>query len=488
MKKLFALMLALAMMLTVAAAYAADLTITNATLGQTYQAVKVFNAFPSDESDLSKPISYTATDAQIALDGFTDIFDVATADGVNIISKNSEVSDTQVIEYIIANIDDLKQGSPISGIYSDNSTYVFSGLDNGYYFVTSTLGSLVAIDSAGTSVNIVDKNESQPEPPEKIITDEDSAVDEALDQTGLEAEENKASVGSVETFSVTFQAVNWIQEEETNIAGTGTDFDSKTQVTVYKFEDAPTGLDIDANTLKVTVNGEEIAITDAAVDSNGKLTFTIPWVDDSGKSLYEAKTAGDAKIPVVVTYKATVTADAATAAAPNEVTVLYNNDEELGKDTTTTYTYKFKVEKVDEDKAPLDGAEFELYYGDGSGDALKFTLVDGVYRFDPEGTETRIKPTGDDATALIIGLDDANYMLKEVVVPNGYNKAPDTEVAGLSRVDTADASVHSIIIENKKGSELPSTGGMGTTIFYVIGGLLIIGAAVVLVARRKAQD
>ena len=486
MKKLFALMLAMALMLTVAAAYAADLTITNATLGQTYEAFKVFDAYPSDETDLTKPISYTATDAQIELAGFKDIFDVATAGSVNIISKKSDVSETQVIEYIIANIDDLKQGNGISGAYSNNSTYVFSGLDNGYYFVTSTLGSLVAIDTAGTSVNIVDKNESQPEPPEKTITDEDSAVDGDLDQTGLNAETNAASVGSVETFSVTFQAVNWIQESETNIAGTGTE--TKTQVTVYKFEDTPTGLDIDADTVKVTVNGEEIEITDAEVDNNGKLTFTIPWVDANGKSLYEAKTAGDAKIPVVVTYKAKVTAEAATAVAPNDVTVLYNNDEELGKDSTTTYTYKFKVEKIDQDKEPLDGAEFELYFGTGEGSALTFTLENGVYCFDPAGTETHIKPTGDDATAMIIGLDDASYILKEVVVPNGYNKAPDTEVAGLSKVDTADDSVHTIIVENNKGSELPSTGGVGTTIFYVIGGLLIIGAAIVLVARRKAHE
>ena len=491
MKKLFALMLAMVMLMVVGAAYSADLTITNATLGQTYQAVKVFNAYPSDPDDLTKPISYSATDAQIALDGFTDIFDVATADGVNIISVKSGISDTQVVEYIINNIDSLKQGSSITGAYSDNSTYVFSDLDNGYYFVTSTLGSLVTIDSAGTSVQIVDKNESQPEPPEKIITEEDSAVDTKQDQTGLEVKENAASVGSVETFSVTFQAVNWIQDKETNNAGTGINPNAKTQVTVYKFEDAPTGLDIDVSTLQVKVNGETVTITDAAVDGDGKLTFTIPWVDGEGKSIYETKETGDAKIPVVVTYQATVTDAAATAIAPNNVTVLYNNNVELGKDTTTTYTYKFKVEKVekvDGVNKPLDGAEFELYYGEGNGSALKFKLVDGVYHFDPTGTVTRIKPTGEDATALIVGLDDAKYLLKEVVVPDGYNKAPDTEVDGISRVDETDEETLPITVENKQGTELPSTGGIGTTIFYVIGGLLIIGAAVVLVARRKAHE
>ena len=45
-----------------------------------------------------------------------------------------------------------------------------------------------------------------------------------------------------------------------------------------------------------------------------------------------------------------------------------------------------------------------------------------------------------------------------------------------------------ITVENKAGAELPSTGGIGTTIFYIIGGLLVVGAAVVLIARRKARD
>ena len=111
-----------------------------------------------------------------------------------------------------------------------------------------------------------------------------------------------------------------------------------------------------------------------------------------------------------------------------------------------------------------------------------------MYRFDPNGTVTQIEPVGDDASAMVIGLDDASYTLKEVVVPDGYNKAADTAVTGLSKVTVADAEATKITVENQKGAELPSTGGIGTTIFYVVGGLLIIGAAVILVARRKAHE
>ena len=79
-------------------------------------------------------------------------------------------------------------------------------------------------------------------------------------------------------------------------------------------------------------------------------------------------------------------------------------------------------------------------------------------------------------------------MLKEVVVPAGYNKAEDTTVTGLSRVDVADASITEVEVTNKKGAELPSTGGMGTTIFYVVGAILVIGAGVVLIARRRMNS
>lgn len=490
MKKLISLVLALAMVLMVGAALAADdgsISVTNATKGQTYEAYLIFTASPSDPDVVTDNIIYTATAAQVAVDGFDDVFDkIVDENGDYTISVKDGVSANDVISFVKDNIDDLKQGSAIAGTWDDNDTITFSGLKYGYYYISSSLGTLVTIDTAGRSITVYDKNETTPEGPDKIITAEDSSIDSNLDQSSLEAEDNKTSVGSTESFEVTFSATNWVKTAaDAQTAGSGT---QGTKVTEWNFADTPTGLAIDKTTVKVFVNGTEVTSTvdDIDVDANGKLTFTIPWVDENGTHLYATQTSTSALIPVKVTYDAVVTDDAATAVATNEVEIKYNNETELGSDTTETYTYKFKVLKTDENGDALEGAEFELYFGDGTGDPLTFTVdSDGVYHYDPNGTETHIAPSGTNAEALVVGLDDTSYTLKEVVVPAGYNKAADATVSGLSRVD---AEAVEIEVENNKGTELPSTGGIGTTLFYVIGGILLVGAAIILVARRKASE
>ncbi len=488
MKKLISLVLALAMVLMVGAALAADdgsISVTNATRGQTYEAYLIFTASPSNPDDVTENIIYTATAAQVAVDGFDDVFDkIVDENGDYTISVKDGVTADAVISFVKDNIDDLKKGSAIAGTWDDNDTITFSGLKYGYYYISSSLGTLVTIDTAGKNITVYDKNESTPDGPDKIITAEDNTIDSSLDLADQGLEKNDTSVGSTESFEVTFNATNWVKSDDEQTAGSGSE---GTKVTEWNFADTPTGLEIDKTTVKVFVNGTEVTSTvdDIDVDANGKLTFTIPWVDENGTHLYATQTSTSALIPVKVTYDAVVTDAAATAVATNEVVIKYNNDTELGNDTTETYTYKFKVLKTDENGGALDGAEFELYFGDT---VLTFRVIDGVYHYDPDGTVTHIAPTGENAEALVVGLDDASYTLKEVVVPAGYNKAADTPVSGLSPVDTADADATTVTIENNKGTELPSTGGIGTTIFYVIGGVLLVGAAIILVARRKASE
>jgi LPXTG-motif cell wall-anchored protein len=85
---------------------------------------------------------------------------------------------------------------------------------------------------------------------------------------------------------------------------------------------------------------------------------------------------------------------------------------------------------------------------------------------------------------VIWGVDtDDDYTMKETTPPEGYNELKDTVA-----VEVNAGNDSQIKVENKSGTELPSTGGIGTTIFYVVGGILLLGAAIVLVARRKANN
>ena len=500
-RKIAALVLAavmvMAMGITAFAATDGSIIVTNATAGQTYKAYKIFTASPSNPDDVTSDIIYTATLAQTEITGFGTYFDKALdQDGNYSITKKAGADDEELIQWVKNNFESLKQGDAIDGTWTDNDTYKFSGLDYGYYYITSSLGTVVTIDTAGKNVEVVDKNASTPTGPEKKITAEKSAIDQSLDQSGIAVTNNDTSVGSTETFTVTFNATNWVKSEDGQTPEPGT---LGTKVTEWNFTDTPEGLEINPSTVKIYVNGTDAAhdvtstVTDISVSTDGVLTFTIPWVDGQGKHLYPAETPGSELIPVTIVYNAKITADAATAVAPNKVVIKYNDNTQVGQEAVTdTYTYKFKLEKKDEKGNALEGAQFELYFGSdtsNSENALKFVQVeDGVYRYDPTGTVTRISPTGTDATAKIIGLDDASYTLKEVVVPKGYNKAADQAVSGLSRVDAEETSTTTVTITNLKGAELPSTGGMGTTIFYVVGAVLVIGAGVVLIARRRMNS
>ncbi|MBP3897363.1 MAG: LPXTG cell wall anchor domain-containing protein [Mogibacterium sp.] len=153
------------------------------------------------------------------------------------------------------------------------------------------------------------------------------------------------------------------------------------------------------------------------------------------------------------------------------------------------------VNKTDGTNA-LKGAQFKLYRTDA---ALELTHVDvklraltdaeltaaGVtkaadtvyYTVDPQGTN--LIDMTDASSAVVYGLDkDSTYYLEETKAPAGYNLLKEEKEVSLG-------STTSIDVVNQAGSVLPSTGGIGTTMFYIVGSVLVIGAAVVLISKRR---
>lgn len=214
-----------------------------------------------------------------------------------------------------------------------------------------------------------------------------------------------------------------------------------------------------------------------------------------------------------------------------------NNTKDKGKTPEKKvydWTFKMGVKKIaagDETKTPLTGAKFVLSKNPDLGDLTETTyqaqennLISLIYNEEnktytvapsnvPEGTsKTQVIEAGE---VTIKGLDDAtDYYLYEIKAPEGYNKltAPtkfkitaEDKTDGDSiynntgdtikennvtvKIDTEDPSTTLVVeIINNAGSNLPSTGGIGTTIFYIIGGILMVGAAILLITKRRAEN
>ena len=191
---------------------------------------------------------------------------------------------------------------------------------------------------------------------------------------------------------------------------------------------------------------------------------------------------------VVITYQVKVTSE--NDKITNTATAGHKGKADFGSDTTTTYEGNIILTKTNEDGSKkLAGAGFEVRKGE-EGTALTFVkLTDGVYKYDPEGTITKVV-TNANGTVKVQGLDVGTYYFKEVEAPEGYSKnETDAEAVLAVSGDKAEAVLtQTTSMTDTKLSALPGTGGIGTTIFTIGGCLLmIIAAAMFFVSRRKER-
>lgn len=175
----------------------------------------------------------------------------------------------------------------------------------------------------------------------------------------------------------------------------------------------------------------------------------------------------------------------------NTATLSYKKEGEPAtlKAVTKTITHEINVLKVNEADKPLAKAEFELRHGERT---LTFFQNGTIYTVaDPNHEINGKKPSAtiitDETGAFIIrGLDTTSggadvYTLVETKAPGGYIEM-EPEIIDIT---TNDAHVHSVKVVNLPGVEMPETGGMGTTLFYVLGAVLACGAAVLLVTKKR---
>ena len=219
-------------------------------------------------------------------------------------------------------------------------------------------------------------------------------------------------------------------------------------------------------------------------------------------------------ITVEYTSKLNKNAVIGSAGNPNTANLEFSNnpnDEQGGEtgetpdDTVIVFTYKTVIDKVDGEQESLAGAEFTLE---------KFVANEGgadTYG-DKKGTWTSVGAaviTEEGTRFTFSGLDDGTYRLTETKTPDGYNTIEPIifTVTAEHEVESDNPALTSLngnkvsgeitftanegegsltaTVVNQTGLELPETGGMGTTIFYIIGGVLVVGASVLLITKKR---
>lgn len=468
MKHFISFMLAMVMVLAMSmSAMAASITINSTTDSSEtnketteYTYYKILDATIEDASKITvnpetgestagtgenapKVVYYVTTeDKATAIDG-TGLFNVvkdATQDKWYVELKDA----TTTAEAIATALDGIKRNfQDVSGTFAQTTpggTATKDGLDAGYYLITSTLGDKLAVQTLA-DIEINTKN-SYP------------AVNKTIDETDMDAQ-----IGDEINYTLTVVVPNSANDQIvlTDTMNAGLTFNSINSVKNNEDEDVTYTL----NPVAPSTTDKEFTITFSAdvVKANKGKTITI---------LYTAILNKDAAIETGI---------------PNTIKLNYGNHYESVQKTVNTKTYKFDFDKVDgaDKTTKLVGAEFELQL---SGVALNLVEVEAgkTYRIaTSEDTTTTTKIVTNGNTVTVNGLDtDVTYTLVEKKAPTGYNKLDDS-----IEVEANDNEFISLEVENNKGSVLPSTGGVGTTMFYVIGGALVLVAVVLLVTRKR---
>ena len=366
---------------------------------------------------------------------------------------------------------------------SADGDFAFSELEAGYYLVTSTLGTKATVGTTPGNPN-PEIQEKKAAPVNDKTVEEDSKVGkEGVDAWGST---NDADIGQTVTFKSTITAQAGAEN--------------------YVFHDT-----MSAGLTYTGVTG--ITLNETAVDASNYTVVTEGLTDGCTFEVRFTQAFCDtlkANDQIVISYTATLNENAVIAGDgnPNTSKLSYGDkgDEShtpsgtTPPSTTKTYTWDvdvFKYTMNGETETALAGAKFTLSKNaDGSNPIALVSEGNNVYRVAKTGETGTVTEITTDATGkfTIKGLDADTYYLTETAAPAGYNKlaGPVTIVIGengvVNATTEAPQGVDEVKVLNQSGTELPSTGGMGTTIFYVLGSILVVGAAVLLVTKKRMSS
>lgn len=498
-KKLLAALLAVAMLCAMAVpAFAASssndgkITINNAVSGQTYT---IYRILELEYDQTNNAYRYTAVEAwntfintrssDLKVDNATGTVTWVNSDKNNNSSAIQNFADAAgkwASDNTIAN-DGFKTAS--------GSTVTFTDLPLGWYLVVSSLsnGAICSIGTTDKEVTINEKN-GAPTVDKEVLED----------STNTYGKGNDADVGDTVTFRATIKV---------------TDGDPKNYVLHDKMSDGLTFKGItsvtrtNAGTSTSDTLNENTHYTlkqGAGVTVDPNCTFELAFKENVLKP----------NDVVVVEYTAVINEKAVIGSTgnPNEATLEYKDGTRGTSSSTKTYTWKIDIYKYFQDSAgtkkPLKDATFVLYRQNSSNTPEYAKISADKIEWGTEKEQATPLTSDKEGKIAISRLDADTYYLEETKAPTGYNPLTSPIEIKIEHSTMNETSASATItykqqgtedsatnitstenrveVENKTGTTLPSTGGMGTTLFYVIGGGLMVAAIVLLVTKKRMEN
>ena len=328
------------------------------------------------------------------------------------------------------------------------NTGKISNLKLGYYLVDSSLGTLCSLNSTAKDVTINEKN-----------------AEPSIEKTATTPVEGTAKIGDKVDYKIVVNvAAGYQKYVVTDKMTAGLTFNNDITIKYYDAE-----------------GNEVTGLTGAATNTTASTNYTFK-IDFSNVNL-----ANVAKIEI--TYSATINENAVdnNRSQSNEAKLSFGNNSNTTSSTKTITTYealfsKVSNKKIDDKNIELDGAEFKLYDAKTGGNEIKVVKVrEGVYR-----VATAKEIEDNKAVEFIVGgkvtikglAKDTSYYLEETKAPDGYTKLAERyEIkAGTNEVS---------MVVNTSGVVLPTTGGIGTTLFVLVGTIMVLSLGTVLVSKYR---
>lgn len=520
-KKIAAIMFAFMMVFTLSSNVNAEettvtgkITIDNAIPGETYTIYKVFDLESFDGDNYSYKVTNEKWKEFFKTGEGKDYVVINDYDGV---TWKNEKTATQAEKESLA-----KELAPkmlkfaknsangITGISkpASSNNLDFEGLSLGYYLVDSSVGALCGLTTTNNEATINEKNEKPTL--NKYVNTYNAAHPNHADKNSLN-KNTTSEIGDVVWFTAEIDKFKGAENLVfTDIMDSGLSLNGILnnqvilQVSLVKRSVTENVTDADVENLRLGTH-----YTTVPSKEDGKDKFTLEFTPEGYKQLeqnYE-------NYVLRISYSATVN-KSAQINNENTATLKYGNNPNVITSNAYVGVLSIPVFKTKTDNTALPGAEFSLYrtLNDANNDInpIEFKqddVLNETYRKALDGETTTVNKitTNDTGKFSFYGLKEGKYYLKEIKAPEGYNKLKDPiEVTVSKKVVDATNQINGYLLYytygknsgngatevqviNETGSLLPSTGGMGTTLIYLIGGVLVLGSGFVLANKKRAK-